>query len=261
MKRTVLISLLMIAVSTTSFAALQTREVSYSSGGTDMRGYLVFDDGSEGRRPGILVVHEWWGLNDYARKRAEMLAGLGYTALAVDMYGGGKTTDHPDEAGKFSAAVKKNLVDARDRFRAAMQVLKDENTVDRNKIAAIGYCFGGGMVLEMARAGFDLDGVVSFHGSLATDNPAQPGEVKTRILVFNGEEDPFIKADDIMAFKKEMESAGVDYRFVNYPGVKHSFTNPEADKFGREFGLPLEYNQNADEKSWHDMQDFFKEIF
>jgi dienelactone hydrolase len=263
MKKILLICLflLLTAGGTTSLAALQTEEVKYTADGTVMHGYLAFDDDVQGARPGILVVHEWWGLNDYARKRAEMLAQLGYTALAVDMYGEGRTAEHPDTAARFSAAVKKNMDAARERFRAGLEVLKDHKTVDPEKIAAIGYCFGGGMVLEMARAGFDLDGVVSFHGSLGTDNPAEPGGVKARVLVFNGADDPFVRQEDIEAFKEEMKAANVDYRFVNYPGAKHSFTNPGADEFGREFGLPLAYNQNADKKSWQTMQDFFKEIF
>ncbi|MDW7772308.1 MAG: dienelactone hydrolase family protein [Desulfobulbaceae bacterium] len=261
MKNLLFLSFIFFAMCTTSAAALQTKEVEYASGGTTMKGFLVHDDSMEGKRPGILVVHEWWGLNDYARKRAEMLARLGYTAMAVDMYGEGKTAGHPDEAGKFSAEVKKNMDAARERFQAAKEVLQNEETVDGNKIAAIGYCFGGGVVLEMARAGFDLDGVVSFHGSLATDNPAQPGNIKARVLVLNGADDPMVKPEEIEAFKKEMEAAGVDYQFINYPDAKHSFTNPGADKFGEEFGLPLQYNQNADKESWQAMQDFFKEIF
>jgi len=246
----------------TANAALQTREIDYTSGDTQLKGYLAYDDAIVGKRPGILVVHEWWGHNSYVRKRAEMLAGLGYTALAVDMYGDGKTADHPEDAGKFAGEVKKNMPVARDRFRAAMRILKNEQTVDPDKIAAIGYCFGGGIVLEMARSGFELDGVVSFHGTLTTAaNPAQPGEVKARVLVLNGEDDPFIKTEDIESFKKEMEAAGVNFQFVNYPGAKHAFTNPDADRFGKEFGLPLAYNREANEKSWQAMQNFFKEIF
>ncbi|HHO46964.1 MAG TPA: dienelactone hydrolase family protein [Desulfobacteraceae bacterium] len=252
--------LFMIFCSTAS-AALQTREVSYSSGGTEMKGYLAYDDAVDARRPAILVVHEWWGINDYARKRAEMLAGLGYTALAVDMYGEGRTAAHPEDAGKFAAEIRGNLPVAKERFSAAIEILKNEPTVDPDNIAAIGYCFGGGVVLEMARQGIDLDGVVSFHGSLATSSPAEAGRVKAAILVLNGEDDPFVTAEEIDAFKKEMEAAGATYRFVNYPGARHSFTNPDADRFGSEFGLPLAYDREADTRSWRAMQDFFTEIF
>lgn len=246
---------------TPATAALQTQSIYYSDGETVLKGFLAFDDSITAKRPGILVVHEWWGHNAYARKRAEMLAELGFTALAIDMYGKGKQAMHPEEAGQFSGEIKKNLPLARKRFEAALDILKTESTVDTEKIAAIGYCFGGGVVLEMAREGLDLDGVVSFHGSLTTDNPAQAGKIKARILVLNGQDDPFVKTEEIAAFKEEMEKAGVNYHVENYPGAVHSFTNPDADKFGKEFGLPLAYNKKADEQSWQTMQDFFKEIF
>ncbi|MFQ5584701.1 MAG: dienelactone hydrolase family protein, partial [Calditrichia bacterium] len=213
------------------------------------------------KRPGILIVHEWWGHNEYARKRARMLAGLGYTAFALDMYGKGKQANHPDNAGKFATEVMQNMDMAKARFMAALDVLKSQDTTDPDKIAAIGYCFGGGVVLQMARMGVDLKGVVSFHGSIVTDTPAQPGAVKAKILVCNGADDPFIKPEQINAFKKEMANAGVDYTFISYPGAKHSFTNPDADKFAKEFGLPLAYNKMADEQSWAAMQEFFKKIF
>jgi len=261
MKSLFVLFVLFFAMSTTAVAALQTKEIDYSSDGTVLKGYLAYDDAIAGKRPGILVVHEWWGLNNYARKRAEMLAGLGYTALAVDMYGDGKTAGHPDDASKFSTEVKKNMPVEKARFLAALDILKNEPTVDPEKIAAIGYCFGGGVVLDMARAGIDLKGVVSFHGSLPTDNPAKPGVVKAKVLVLNGADDPFNPPDTVEAFKMEMNDAGVDYRFISYPGATHSFTNPDADNLGQEFGLPLAYNKEADEKSWQAMQDFFKEIF
>ena len=176
----------------TADAAVQGREIDYSAGdGTVLKGYLATDPELKGKRPGILVVHEWWGLNNYARKRADMLAALGYTALAVDMYGGGKTAIHPENAGKFASAVSKDLPLAKKRFMAGLELLRKQPSVDPTKIAAIGYCFGGGIVLAMARAGVDIDGVVSFHGSLGTGAPAQPGRVKARILVLNGADYPF----------------------------------------------------------------------
>lgn len=237
------------------------KSVTYQSGDTTLKGYLAYDDSIEGKRPGILVVHEWWGLNGYARIRAEMLAEAGYTALAVDMYGDGKTVNHPDDAGKFAAAVRNNMPQAEARFRAAMELLMAQDTVDPQKIAAIGYCFGGGIVLEMARRGVDLAGVASFHGSLGTASPAKKAQVKAKVLVFNGADDPFVKPEQIIAFKKEMKGAGVDYRFINYPGAKHSFTNPEADRFGKKFGLPLAYNEKADQKSWSELMKFFDKLF
>jgi dienelactone hydrolase len=207
------------------------------------------------------VVHEWWGHNDYARKRAEMLAKLGYVALAVDMYGSGRQASHPDEAGKFAGAVAGNMPVAKARFKAAIDTLKAQQTVNSHNIAAIGYCFGGGIVLNMARQGVDLKAVVSFHGSLATQNPAERGNIKAKIRVFNGAADPLVKAEHIEAFKKEMKRAGADYELVNYPGAKHAFTNPHADQLGAKFSLPLAYQKQADEDSWRRMQVFFKQVF
>jgi dienelactone hydrolase len=242
-------------------AEIITEEISYQQGDTVMKGLIAYDDALEGKRPGILVVHEWWGHNAYARKRARMLAELGYTALAVDMYGDGKTADHPEDAGKFSKAVGSNLPLAKARFDAAVTTLQQQDTVEADKIAAIGYCFGGGILLNMARMGTDIDGVVSYHGSVATSSPAKKGDIKTRIRVFNGADDPFVKAEQIEAFKQEMDAAGADYKFVNYPGAMHSFTNPDADTFGKKFNLPLAYNEDADKDSWQQTQVFFQEIF
>jgi dienelactone hydrolase len=261
MKLTLIAIGLVLACSIAAQAAVQGEEVTYGDRDMPLKGYLAFDDGAADMRPGVLVVHEWWGLNDYARKRARMLAELGYIALAVDMYGGGKTAGHPDDAGKFSGELRRNMPLAEERFLAALNFLRQQPKVEVEKIAAIGYCFGGGVVLEMARAGLDLDGVASFHGSLETANPATPGKVKAKVLVLNGANDPFVTPEQIAAFKQEMEAAGVDYRFVNYPGARHSFTNPEADAFGKKFNLPLAYDQEADRKSWQAMQDFFTEIF
>jgi dienelactone hydrolase len=261
MKQTLIAIGLMLACSFAVQAAVKGEEVTYGDREIPLKGYLALDDSVVGMRPGILVVHEWWGLDDYARKRARMLAELGYIALAVDMYGGGKTAAHPDDAGKFSGELRKNLPLAEARFLAALNFLRQQPKVDVEKIAAIGYCFGGGVVLEMARDGVDLDGVASFHGSLDTANPATPGKVKAKVLVLNGADDPFVTPEQIAAFKQEMEAAGVDYRFVNYPGARHSFTNPEADAFGKKFNLPLAYDQEADRKSWQAMQDFFAGIF
>jgi dienelactone hydrolase len=243
-------ALLLCGFPLATLGAVVGEEVVYRQGDTQMKGYLAYDDASAQKRPGILVVHEWWGHNAYARSRAEQLAGMGYTALAVDMYGGGKLAEHPKDAGRFAGEVKKNMETATARFQAAMKLLQAHKTVAGDDISAIGYCFGGGMVLEMARRGLDLDLVGSFHGSLATSAPAVKGTVKAEVLVFNGAEDPFVKAEHIEAFKTEMEQAEVKYSFTNYPGAKHSFTNPEADKFGKAFGLPLQYDVTADKESW-----------
>ena len=261
MRRVVIGLCLSLFASGSALAAVKGEEVQYRDGDVVMKGYLAYDDAVKGKRPGVLVVHEWWGHNDYARQRARMLAELGYTALAVDMYGDGRTADHPETAGKFSGEIRKNMPAMQARFNAARKLLAAHPTVDAKRIGAIGYCFGGSVVLEMARSGADLAGVVSFHGALATEHPAKPGKVKARVLVLNGEADPFVSAASIAAFKKEMDSAKVNYRFVNYPGAKHAFTNPGATALGEKFNLPLVHNPAADNASWTEMQGFLKEVF
>lgn len=262
MMRFIVFFLAALLCATGASATVIGQEVSYSSGTTTMKGYLASDDSIDGKRPGVLVVHEWWGHNAYARKRAEMLAKLGFTALAVDMYGGGKTADHPKDAGAFSSAVMKNLPEARARFEAALELLRQQPSVDAQKTAAIGYCFGGAVVLEMARQGVDLDAVASFHGSLKASHRAEPGTIKVKkILVANGAEDKFIKPADIAALTEELAINGVPFQFVNLAGAVHSFTNPDADKFGQKFSLPLGYNAKADQKSWNEMRRMFAEVF
>lgn len=259
MKIKLFVALALISFSTQ--AEIITKVVDYSDGDINMKGYLAYDDSTKGERPGIIVVHEWWGHNDYAKKRARMLAGLGYRALALDMYGNGKIASHPKDAGKFSGSVKKNMAVAEKRFMAAYKLLQQQDNVDKNKMGAVGYCFGGGIVLEMARRGVALDGVVSFHGSLGTKSEAVKGSVKAKVLVLNGEADPFVKKSAIAKFKNEMKAADVNYKFINYPNAKHAFTNPGADKFGNKFKIPLAYNAEADKKSWKEMKVFFSKIF
>lgn len=259
--KTLLTFLLSALVATAVHAELKTEEVVYRVGGDEFTGYLAYDAGQDKPRPGVLVIHEWWGHNDYARKRAEMLAQLGYTAFALDMYGSGKLARHPDDAKGFMQAVVSDMPAAEKRVAKARSILAAHPSVDSRHIAAIGYCFGGGMVLNMARAGMDFDGVVSFHGSLGTQTPARPGQVKARVLVFNGAADPFVPAEQVQQFEAEMDSAGVDYKLVNYPGVKHSFTNPGADAVGEKFDMPLKYDAHADSDSWARTQTFFNRIF
>jgi len=258
----ILLSLLVaLTTASTAWGKVTGREVEYRSGDTVLKGYLAEDAAIKGKRPAVLVVHEWWGLNDYARKRARMLAKLGYVALAVDMFGEGKTAQHPDDAGKFAGEVMKNKPAAEARFNAALDFIKQQRSVDPTRIAAVGYCFGGGVVLQMARQGVDLRGVVSFHGTLATDTPARDGAVKARVLVFNGEADKMIPPEQVAAFKAEMEKAGAAFRYVGYPGVMHSFTNPDADSYAKKFKLPLAYDRKADRDSWRQTKQFLKEIF
>jgi dienelactone hydrolase len=237
------------------------KNVEYSAQGVVMKGYLAYDENIKANRPGVLVVHEWWGLNDYARRRARMLAELGYTALAVDMYGEGKQAMHPEDAKGFSSELMKNFDSAKARFMAAMQFLKQQGSVDPTRIAAIGYCMGGGIVLNMAREGMDLKGVASFHGSLTAVKPAQPGVMKAKILVLNGAADKFITSEQIEAFKQEMKSAGADFKFISYPGAVHSFTSPDADELGKKYNMPIAYNAEADKKSWDELKKFLTMIF
>ncbi len=237
------------------------KTVDYTVQGVPMKSYLAYDGSIKGRRPGVLVVPEWWGVNDYVRKRARMLAELGYTALVVDMYGEGKQAMAPEEAGKLSSGVMKDFEAGGARFLAAMDFLKEQPTVDPTRMAAIGYCFGGGVVLNMAREGVDLRGVVSFHGVLTAVKPAQPGSVKARILVLTGGDDKFVPPEQVAAFKREMEAAGANFQVISYPGAKHSFTNPAADALGKKFNMPIAYNAEADRKSWSEMKNFLKSIF
>ncbi len=242
-------------------AAVVGKTVEYVADGVKMKGYMAYDDAIKGKRPGVLVVHEWWGLNDYARKRANMLAEAGYVALAVDMYGDGKTADHPKTAGEMAGAVNKNPPLARARFAAAQKFLGVQPMVKRGQIAALGYCFGGAVVLNMARAGEPLKGVVSYHGILASDVPVKPGAIKAKVRVFTGEADPMVPPEHVEAFKTEMNNAKADWQLVSYPGVKHTFTNPDADVYAAKFGLPLKYDAHADHSSWAHTLDFLKSVF
>ncbi len=258
-----LIAIVLISMIADSPAGAEVygKAVDYTDGGTVLKGYLAYDRSAKTKQPGILVVHEWWGHNEYARKRARMLAELGYTALAVDMYGDGKQAEHPDEAGKFSSELMKNFDTAKSRFNAALSFLKQQPNVDPDRIAAIGYCFGGGIVLNMARQGLALKGVASFHGSLTAVKPAEPGAVMAKILVLHGADDKFITPEQIIAFKEEMKKAKAEVTFISYPGAVHSFTNPDADAYAKKFNIPLAYNKNADEKSWDELKKFLNKLF
>lgn len=236
------------------------KELTYSNDSITMNGYIAFDENATEKRPGVLVVHEWWGHNDYSRHRADMLAELGYTALALDMYGDGKMAEHPEDAGKFAGMVMSNMPSAKSRFMAAMNELKNHPSVDSDKIAAIGYCFGGSVVLTMANAGMDLDAVAAFHSGVGL--PIMPNEdLSARVLVCNGADDPFIAPESVKAFKAKMDSLNANYKYIAYEGAKHSFTSKESNANGEKFGLPLEYNAEADEKSWQELQNLLNEVF
>jgi len=253
--------LLLSFFSISAHAEVQSRVIVYQVGGVEFTGYLAFDDATSAKRPGILVMHEWWGHNAYARKRADMLAAMGYTAFALDMYGTGKLAKHPDDAKAFMQAATSDMTVMKARFQAALDILLKQPSVNQEKTAVIGYCMGGGMALGMARAGADVDGVVVFHGSLGTQVPAKKGQIKAEVMVFTGADDPFVPVEQVQAFKQEMNDAGVTYTLKSYAQTKHSFTNPEADRFAEEFGMPLAYNKVADKDSWQQMQQFFKRLF
>jgi dienelactone hydrolase len=238
-------------------ADIKTREVEYRQGSTVLQGFIAWDDAAKGKRPGVLVVHEWWGHNQHARNQARRLAEAGYVGLALDLYGKGKVATHPQDAQALVSEVTKDPALVASRFNAALEQLKRDPHVDPTRIAAIGYCFGGAVVLNMARAGADLGAVVSFHGMLATSTPAQLGKVKARVLVLAGGADPFVPPEQVEAFKKEMEVARARAEVVVYPGTKHGFTNPEAGSYGMD---ALAYNAEADRESWAAMLKLFREV-
>lgn len=237
-------------------ADIRTETVTYTAGGTTLRGFLAHP-ASNAKAPAVLVVHEWWGLNDYLRRRARMLAELGYTALAADMYGDGKTAADPAAANDAMNAALADRGALEGRLRAAVDRLQSEPGVDATRVAAIGYCFGGAVVLHAARIGMPLAAVVSFHGALGSFHKPAPGTVKAKVLVCHGAADALVPAADLAAFEQEMREAKADYRIVQYPGAKHGFTNPEADENGTKYGLPLAYDAAVDRQSWSDMRELF----
>lgn len=232
----------------------------YSLDTIQMNGFIAFDSGSTAKRPVVLIIHEWWGQNDYVRNRANQLASLGYIAMAVDLYGNGMIADNPEKAGQLAGPFYQNPQMAKNRFDAALALIKQHPMADTTKIAAIGYCFGGGMVLNIARLGENLKGVVSFHGSLVGVT-ANSATLKAPILVCHGEGDEFVKPDEVEKFKTEMNKIGANYTFKSYPGATHAFSNPEATVTGQKFGIPIAYNAQADVDSWNDMMAFFGVIF
>jgi len=242
-------------------AAIKTNEIKYRVAGQEFTGFMAYDSSIKTKRPGILVMHEWWGHDDYSRKRAKKLAKLGYTAFALDMYGTDVLAKHPGEAKQFMNAIFSDFANTKQRFNTAYDILKNHKTVDASKTASIGYCMGGGLSLALARGGEDIDGVIVLHGSLGTKTPAKLGDIKAKILVLNGADDPFVPAAQVAAFKKEMDAAKVDYQLINYKGAKHSFSVKGADAKGKKFNLPLEYNKEADIDSWNRIQVFLKKIF
>ncbi len=242
-------------------AQIKEEAVSYSSSdGVALNGWLAYDSAKTEKRPVVLVVPEWWGLNDYAKSRAKKLAELGYVAMAVDFYGNGAQATTPDEAGKMATPFYTNPAMAAARFNAALAKVKTVALADTNQVAAIGYCFGGAQVLNMARLGSPLKGVVSFHGNLV-GVPADKNLLTAKILVCHGEADPFVPATEVAQFKKQMDSIGANYTFKSYANATHAFTNPAATDMGKKFSMPISYNAAADTASWNDMKLFFGQIF
>ena len=239
--------------------AIKEEPVSYALDGTNYKGFVSYDSNVQGKRPAVLVVHEWWGLNDYARMRARKLAELGYIAMAVDMYGSGKTGDDPKAAQALATPYYKDPTLAKPRLDAAINKLKTFPQTDSTRMAAIGYCFGGYIVLNAAKLGADLKGVVSFHGDLS-GVPVNKDLLKAKILVCHGDSDQFVNSQ-VAGFKKSMDSAKVDYTFKHYPNATHAFTNPASTENGKKFNMPIRYNAEADASSWNDMKAFFGRIF
>lgn len=213
-------------------AEVQTKTIKYQVGDLDCQGFLAWDGAAQGKRPGVLVAHEWWGLNDYARSRTKQLAELGYVAFAADIYGEGKNTTHPEDAGKMAGQVRANVSQWRQRAQAALDVLKEQPQCGDSKLAAIGYCFGGATVLQLAYSGTDLDAVVTFHGALPAATLEEAKNIKATLLINHGADDNFVTADAVEAFKNPLDEAGIPYTFIAYPGATHSFTVPTAGEAG-----------------------------
>ena len=242
------------------FAAVKGEEVTYKAGNTAMNGYLVYDDSIRDKRPGVLVVHDWWGHGEFVRGQARKLAERGYVTLAVDLYGDGKQAPDPDTAGELAHSLFDHPEIWMERFDAAHALLGKQPMVDAERIAAVGYSLGGVTVLEAARQGRDLAAVVSYYGKLITDNPAAKGTVKAKILVLHPAEDRIFPAAQITQFKQEMDAAEAEYRVVSYPGAKHLFNRPDADEFARKFNMPVAYDAETDKRAWDQMLSFFDGI-
>jgi len=239
---------------------IKEESVVYTDGKDTLNGFIAYDESITTKRPAVLIVPEWWGLTEYPKMRARELAKLGYIAMAVDMYGKGKIAEDPKTAKEFADPWYNNPKAAQRRLDAAAAFVKGNTVTDTAQIAAIGYCFGGSMVLNAAKLGSNLKGVVSFHGALEGGVVPQKGLTKANILVCNGEVDPWVSAEQITTFTKQLDSVGAPYTFKQYAGATHAFSNPDATETGKKFNIPIAYNAAADTASWKDMQDFFKTV-
>jgi dienelactone hydrolase len=262
MKSPILAALLALSLAVPAFAAIKETPIAYSDGETTMKGFVVYDTARKGKRPGIVMVHEWWGITPHIHNEARRLTRQGYTVFIADMYGNGKTADNPKDAGALAGGVMKDAKVMEARFDAAREQLAKQPTVDPARIGAVGYCFGGAVVINMARAGADLDGVVGFHASLGLNTPAPaPGTVKAKVLVLNGADDPFVKQEQYKALAADFDAAKADYRVIEYPGAVHAFTNPDATALGKKFNLPLRYDAKVNEEAEAEASKFFTTVF
>ena len=251
-------SLIMLLACGSAAAEIVEEAVDFEHDGAPHKGYIYYDDSQSGKRPGILVVHEWLGLNAYARGRARQMAEDGYVAFAMDMYGVGKVTEHPEQGDEWMTQVTSNVADWQKRAQLGVELLRAHEMTDGDNIAAIGYCFGGATVMQLAYSGADIKGVVSLHGSLPPASAEQTKAIRAAILVEHGNDDPFVPEERVRAFRTALDAAGVEYTFNDYDGVRHSFTNPDAAKSGDE---GLKYDAHADQQSTENMRAFFKRIF
>lgn len=248
----------LVSTAISAQGAVQTKTITYEYDGAKLKGFLAWDDAQEGKRPGVLLVHEWWGLNDYAKDRAKQLAKMGYVAFAVDMYGEGKVTEHPKEAGQWATEIRKNQDHWVGRAKEGLKILKSNSMVDADQLAAIGYCFGGSTALKLAYSGADLDAVVSFHGALPVPSAEEAKNIKAKILICHGALDKFIPEETIQKVREAFEKAKVDYQLIYYSGAVHSFTVPS---IGERKVPGLAYNPAADRRSWQQMRTLFHEVF
>jgi len=239
---------------------IKEETVNYTANGVNLIGFIAYDEAIKGKLPVVFVVHEWWGLNDYAKMRTRQLASLGYLAMAVDMFGSGKTASNPQEARELTAPYYNDPGLAKTRLDAAVKKIREYSRADTGNIAAIGYCFGGSMVLNYAKLGADFKGIVSFHGGLG-GLPVNRQSLKAKILICHGGSDKSVTQHDVDTFKHQMDSIHADYTFKTYPNATHAFTNPDASRLGKEFNLPIEYNAEADKASWNDMKAFLMRLF
>ena len=254
----IILSLIALGLIVSARAAIQTQIVEYKQGDTTLEGVIVFDDAVKIKRPGVLIVHQWMGLSAYEKKRAEMLAQLGYVAFCADIYGKGVRPKDTSEAGPMAGKFKGDRALLRARVNAALDTFKKSELVDTKRIAAIGYCFGGTATIELARSGAELSGIVSFHGGLDSPTPSDGKNIKTKVLACHGADDPFVPAKDLAAFESEMRDNKVDWQLIAYGGAVHSFTQPMA---GNDNSKGAAHNQRADKRSWEDMKQFFGELF